>query len=394
MISRRNFLLGSVFAGGFKSSKNLFANQNSLQPVKLGNTDISLTPIGFGSSSSADPDLVKHAYYRGIRYFDTAESYYGGDSEIAIGEALQSFKRRDLVIASKTKAWPNSKFKDFMHSLEGSLTRLQTDYLDIYFNHAVNSFSRLTNDEWWEFIHKAKKDGKIRYSGISGHGGNLADCIEYSVDNNLVDIILSAFSFAQDPSFLEELRHTFHFVAINPRLPEVLKKAKNKGIGIIAMKTLAGARLNDMRNYEVKGLTFAQSAISWTLESGYADAAIISMTSKSLIDELAVTPILHTNREKFNLLKQYYFLNSKTICPPGCGDCKNSCPENVAINDILRSRMYSVDYEEQEKARESYAQIYNNANACLTCVDKPCLSSCGYGLDIKSLNTETHKRLI
>ena len=76
--------------------------------------------------------------------------------------------------------------------------------------------------------------------------------LEFCIDRNLVDVILSAFSFAQDPKFLEKLRHTFHFVAINPRLPEVLLKAKNKGVGIIAMKTLAGSRLNDMRHMKIK----------------------------------------------------------------------------------------------------------------------------------------------
>tara|TARA_Y100000588_G_C13461754_1_gene588684 strand:- start:91 stop:546 length:456 start_codon:yes stop_codon:yes gene_type:complete len=148
-----------------------------------------------------------------------------------------------------------------------------------------------------------------------------------------------------------------------------------------------------MRGYEKNGLTFAQAAISWTLESGYADAAIISMTSKSLIDELMSIPMFYGKSEKLNLLQQYYSLNYKTICPPGCGDCKNACPENVAINDILRSRMYSMDYEDVEKAMDSYAKINVNANACVTCIEKPCQASCGYNLDIKSLNLETHKAL-
>ena len=181
-----------------------------------------------------------------------------------------------------------------MKSLEGSLRRLKTDYIDIYYNHAVNSVNRLRNEVWWEFIDLAKQQGKIRYSGVSGHGSNLAECLDYCIDNNLVDVILSAFSFAQDPKFLEKLRHTFHFVAINPTLPIVLEKARKKGIGVIAMKTLAGARLNDMKPYEELELTYAQAAIKWALNTNYADAAVISMTSDSLIDELA-----HINSKNF-----------------------------------------------------------------------------------------------
>ena len=59
-----------------------------------------------------------------------------------------------------------------------------------------------------EFIDLAKQQGKIRYSGVSGHGSN-CECLDYCIDNNLVDVILSAFSFAQDPIF-GKLRHTFH----------------------------------------------------------------------------------------------------------------------------------------------------------------------------------------
>ena len=127
----------------------------------------------------------------------------------------------------------------------------------------------------------------------------MADCLEFCIDRNLVDVILSAFSFAQDPKFLEKLRHTFHFVAINPRLPEVLLKAKNKGVGIIAMKTLAGSRLNDMRPYEDKDYTYAQAAIKWALNTEYADAAIISMTSNSIIDEFFMK--VSTPKEPLNL---------------------------------------------------------------------------------------------
>ena len=391
-INRRHFLLSSLVAGSINLS-NSSANDKFLNPVKLGNTDIIMPEIGYGSSSTSDEDIVKHAFNRGVRYFDTAESYHGGDSEVSIGNALGSV-RHEIIIGSKTKAKTYENKKDFMLSLEGSLKRLRTDYIDIYFNHAVNSIARLQNTEWWEFIDKAKEQGKIRYSGVSGHGSNLADCLEYCIDRNLVDVILSAFSFAQDPKFLEKLRHTFHFVAINPRLPEVLKKAKDKGIGVIAMKTLAGARLNDMRPYEDNNLTYAQAAIKWSLNTKLADAAIISMTSESLIDELAMFDSNNINQVKsYNLLEKYFSLNSKNICPPGCDICNNVCPNDVNISDVMRSKMYAVDYKNARKALVSYSQIANNASDCLSCSGEPCLNKCGYDLDIKNLNNFTHKLL-
>ena len=154
----------------------------------------------------------------------------------------------------------------------------------------------------------------------------------------------------------------FHFVAINPRLPEVLKKARNKGVGIIAMKTLAGSRLNDMRPYEDKNLTYSQSAISWALNSGYPDAAILSMTSKSLVDELTSIPSnKYSKIDHHKLLKKYYLLNKDNTCPPGCDICRNACPYGVDITDVMRSKMYALDYHNASKALNTYAEVTTNA---------------------------------
>ena len=59
----------------------------------------------------------------------------------------------------------------------------------------------------------------------------------------------------------------------------------------------------------------------------------------------------------------------------------------------MRSKMYALDYKNPDKALRSYAAIENNASACLSCSGKPCLSSCDYNLDIKKLNTSSHKML-
>ena len=393
MINRRKFILSSTLLGGALNTNFSRAEKVDLVNTKIGNTDLVVPNIGLGSSSTDNPSVIRHAFDRGVRYFDTAESYMGGRAEKAIGNALKDVRDK-VVIATKTKARTSSKMSDFKSSLDDSLKKLKTDYIDVYFNHSVNSYSRLSNDDWWEFIERSKTEGKIRYSGISGHGSNLADCVEYCVDKKLVDIVLTAFSFAQDPSFLETLRHTFHFVAINPRLPEVLKKARDKGVGVIAMKTLAGSRLNDMRPYEDKNLTYAQAAISWALNSDYADAAILSMTSKSLVDELTSIPSnTFSKRDQFKLLEKYYALNKENICPPGCNICVDVCPKGVDISNVMRSKMYALDYQNPIKAIKTYSNLDGNAAACFSCSDEPCLDACGYGLNIKQLNKKTHKLL-
>jgi aryl-alcohol dehydrogenase-like predicted oxidoreductase len=310
----------------------------------LGRTGLEVSEIGFGSASSYDPDLVRHALDRGVTLFDTAESYRFGWSEEAMGMGLRGARDR-VVLSSKTKAGATDTQAGMMAALEGSLRRLQTDHLDIYFNHAVNDVARMRNEEWWAFTERAKAEGKIRFRGMSGHGSRLAESLDYAIEQDLVDVVLVAYSFGQDPDFVARLRHTFHFVALQPELPRLLDKAKEKNVGVIAMKTLMGARLNDMRPYEREGSTFAQAAFRWVLSSPRVDALLISMTSADLIDEyVAASGGPELRGEHLQLLDRYAHLQHARYCRPGCDFCADACPEQVQIAEVLRTRMYDVDY--------------------------------------------------
>jgi aryl-alcohol dehydrogenase-like predicted oxidoreductase len=203
--------------------------------VTLGRTGLQVSEIGFRSASSHDPALVRHALERGVTFFDTAESYRFGWSEEAMGKGLKGVRDR-VVLTSKTKAGAHAGEAEMMAALEGSLKKLRTDYLDIYFNHAVNDVRRLENEAWAAFTERAREQGKIRFRGVSGHGSRLAACLDYAIEQDLADVILCAYSFGEDPDMLAKLRHTFHFVAIQSDLPPILDKARAKNIGVVAMK--------------------------------------------------------------------------------------------------------------------------------------------------------------
>ena len=365
--------------------------------VRLGATDMEISDISFGSSRMSDPDLVRHGLDRGINYFDTAESYRWGGAEEAIGEALRGVRDR-VFIASKTKAGASESRKSIMSSLEGTLRRLQTDYVDVYFNHAINDVDRMKNQEWWEFTELAKRQGKIRYRGMSGHGSRLVESLEYAVDNDLADVVLVAYSFAQDPDIASKVRHLFHYVAIQDRLPPVLEKAKAKNIGVIAMKVLMGARLNDMRPYETPETTFAQAAFRWVADSPLVDGLIISMTERSQLDEyVSASGSLHLSsrdrRDDRKMLERYLALNGARYCRHGCNACEGSCPHQVPIAEVLRTRMYALDYGDPELARHDYARLESNATACLDCGHRSCLGACPIGIPIAHLTRDAALRL-
>lgn len=394
---RRSFLKFSAAAASVASLPGASAAAASIQPriqhyVPLGSTGIEVSDVSFGGSRLSDASLVRYAYDRGVTYFDTAESYRGGDSEAAVGRALSKVRDK-VVIASKTKAWEGQHKGHMMDALEQSLRRLRTDYVDIYYNHAVNSRARMENPEWAEFTERAKQQGKIRFRGMSGHGSKLARCLDYSIDQNLVDVILVSFNFAQDPDFADQVRHLFHYVALQPDLVSVLKKARSQGVGVVAMKTLMGARLNDMRPYESAGTTFAQAALKWVLASGYVDSALISMTDYEIIDEYILASGQNAVSETdFRLLAQYAGFQGRQYCQQGCGICLDACPQNVPISEVLRVRMYDVDYQDARLAQSGYDQLGLGASPCLTCPDQPCIGRCPNHIPIADLTRDAAVR--
>ena len=118
----------------------------------LGRTGLRAPDIGFGSYKlDGDVALVHHALDRGVTHFDTAEGYMDGHSEETFGRALRG-RRHEVTITSKHRAGANEYAESQMRALEGSLRRLQTDFLDIYLNHAVNDIARVSNPEWHEFV--------------------------------------------------------------------------------------------------------------------------------------------------------------------------------------------------------------------------------------------------
>jgi hypothetical protein len=399
-MDRRQFLRGSAAAGvglGISPLAAVGVAQGDIgvrRSVRLGRTELQVSDIGFGSGSlSSDQALVRHALERGIRYFDTAEGYRGGASERTLGAVLEGV-RDEVVIASKQMTGARDTRQEMMQALEGSLRRLRTDRIDVYFMHAVNDVARIKNPEWPEFLALAKQQGKIRFSGMSGHGGRLVDCVDAALDADLVDVLLLGYNFGQDPGFMQKFTSSFDFVAVQPDLPRVLAKAKQQDVGVVAMKTLRGARLNDMRPYEKGGATFAQAAFRWTLSNEHVDSLIVTMSSVEELDEyVAASGSGAPTADDAALLERYERSNGDTQCRYGCNFCENACPEGVPIAEVLRTRMYAEDYGNGELARGEYAVLGSAASACVSCSHHACTGACPFGLDIPELSARTHRIL-
>ena len=406
-MNRRNFLRLSALTGvatgipftaaAASASTTGAASQARVNRyVRLGRTNLEIADISFGSSRlrTGEEHLVHHALDKGVNYIDTAESYTGGASETVIGKALKGRPRDDVIIATKASIGASDSAESIMDRLDDSLRRLQTDHVEVFFNHAVNDVNRLRNPEWFEFVERAKRQGKIQFTGMSGHGGYLIDCVNYAVDEDMFDVMLLAHNFGEDPAFYEQFTRAFDFVANQTGLPAAMKRAKEKDVGIVAMKVLRGAKLNDMRPFEQNGHTYSQAAFKWALRMDTTDAAVISMTSTDLIDEfLGASGETEITQHDFELLETYARMTDMTYCRHACNDCEGSCPFEVPISDVLRTRMYAVDYQDLAFAKDEYAGLGGGAAACLGCDGKPCQDACTHGLNIAKLCGPTHLML-
>ena len=408
-VDRRSFLrLGAVtgLAAGMPVKAAVDASPSSLSSssasspgvkhyVRLGRTELKVSDISFGSFPLryGEEHVVHHAMNQGINYFDTAESYGDGTSETVLGRALKG-KRDQVYVATKISAGSRDSAASMMQRLDESLSRLQTDYVDIFFNHAVNDLSRLKNEEWSTFADKARSQGKVRFLGMSGHGGYLTECVDYAVEQDMFDVLLLATNFGEDPAFYERFTRAFDFVANQQGLRASMAKAKQKDMGIVAMKVLRGAKLNDMRPYEQQGYTYSQAAFKWVLNMPQVDNLIVTMRNRDQIDEyLGASGAGEVSQTDMDLLKQYAQMTDASYCRHVCNDCEGSCPFNVPIADVLRMRMYATDYGDFSIAKQEYAKLDANASPCLSCDGRPCKDACTYEIPIADLCGPTHTML-
>ena len=235
---------------------------------------------------------------------------------------------------------------------------------------------RLKNPEMFEAFAEARKAGKVRFLGASGHDPDLMDVMHYAVDSGRFDVLLCRYSFLDYPE-----QNT------------LIEKARAKGVGVIAMKTLAGAKGADLDKFRDRYTTFKQAALKWVLSNPNISNLIISINSTRQVDEYAPASGRPLEKADLDVLREYAESFSTQVCRFS-GACLPACPENVRIADILRFSMYFNDYKQENRGVESYAKLVASERAahCAHCAGF-CEQACAYDLPIKTLMIRGHEIL-
>lgn len=241
-LNRRSFVKGaSVLAGSLLLPRlpSFAAEPDKFGPLlptrPLGNTGLNVTIYCVGGHHIGDKTdavakaSIDRAVQLGCRFWDTAESYQRGRSEKMLGKYMSPKYREQSILLTKTKGTDGETVK---RHIDGSLERLRTDYIDCYLLHSINSESdadRRVERGVYDAILEAKRAGKIKHIGFSGHVTPEAN--NHFIRKNLpeLEFMLCPVNVA-DPSYKSFIVNTFPV-------------AREHGLGILAMKSLAGGGL-------------------------------------------------------------------------------------------------------------------------------------------------------
>ena len=329
--------------------------------VTLGKTGLKASAISFGgipiqrSDAANTMAVVDKLEEYGINYIDTARGYTV--SEEYLGAALEG--RRDKFILA-TKSMSRDK-ASMAQDVETSLKNLRTDHIDLYQLHNLleKDIERVFGpDGAYEALAEAKAAGKVGHIGVTCHS---ADAMKILVER-----------YADK---LETVMFPFNIVEDQGR--DVLLLAREKGMGTIAMKPLAGGNLEDWN-----------LALRYIAASGVMDISIPGMGSPEEVERNAAVdltaPLTQEELDRCAAIRKEL---GTQFCRR-CGYCA-PCPNGIDIPQNFLLANYARKYGLAGWAQERYKAMPYHAGSCVMC--GACEKRCPYNLPIRDMLEDVAK---
>ena len=332
-----------------------------MEQMTFGRTGLRVSRTGFGCipiqriTYEESTALLRKAYECGITLFDTANMYT--TSEDRIGTALGDV-RKDIVICTKSTA-PTPE--TMMEHLENSLTKLRTDYIDVYQYHLAPAVPQPGGDDWiYDCMLKAKQQGKIRFIGITCHKLNIA---KDAVASGLFDTIQYPFSYL---STQEEM--------------DLAKTCEEKNIGVLGMKALCGGILKNARAAFAFLRQYKNILPIWGIQKTQElDEFIAYEKNPPALDE-ALKKVIEDDKAELG---------------PGfcraCGYCL-PCPANIPIPMAARMEFLLGRMDVKGLLTPAWEENMKRIDNCTDCGH--CKANCPYELDVTSLLKNHQKYFI
>ena len=325
--------------------------------VPLGKTGIQVSAVGFGGIPIIRLDfeeaahVLRHAADKDITLFDTANRY--ADSEEKMGQAFTGMRDK-VVIATKTG---QRTAKAAMEELELSLTRLKTDYIDLYQPHQVSQPGELdallAPGGAMEALAKAKAQGKIRSIGITSHSLEMARKL----------VATGLFATIQFPYNIVETEAAAHL------FPE----ARAAGMGILCMKPFAGGMLDDGG----LALRFLRREPDLIVLPGCDTVAQVDQAVEAFSGEAAWSEEDAAKAQGYRDELGSRFCRRCEYCQP--------CPQGVRITYAMMYRVVAKRMS-PAKAVQFASETMETVRNCIDCGE--CATRCPYNLPIPEMLAE------
>lgn len=341
----------------------------------LGKTGLKLPVVSFGVMRSDNSALVKAAHEGGMKLFDTAHGYMNGRNEEMLGGFFSTVPRDSFVVATKVKPSgvdsrtglpsKDTTAESFLSMFNLSLSRLKLDYVDILYMHSAESVEMVRHKEIVKTMLDLKKQGRVKFIGISTHK-NEPLVINTMAEDGIWDVVLTSYNYRQ--TYLAEMN-------------SAIEKAAAAGMGVVAMKTMAGGWLDKERTKPVN----VQAALRWVISNPNVHTTIPGITAFDQLetDLRVMRDINLTEQEKAELVAD---ASCTGLYCNACSNCVPGCPDNLPIPELMRAYMYAYGYRNAAMASELIAETAVKADPCAGCEN--CSASCIRGFDLKGKITD------
>lgn len=381
MQNRRNFLSNSLLtisgaglAGKLNLPEHNFTGMNKDKIIyrTLGKTGIRIPAVSMGTNNAGSPALIRSALDKGVKLFATAQAYQNGNNEKMIGLAVKNLPRNSYYILTNSFDinWLTTKtgiinsgfsYEKLLKSVKISLASLGVEYADILTQPFAATRESVLNESVLRAMENLKKEGLTRFIGIATHRSE-HEAIRAAADSGIHDIVMTSYNFLKT-NLIE--------------LDDALNYAVKEGLGVIAMKTMAGTFWDKERTKPVN----TRAALKWVLNN---ENIHTSVPDCSNLDQL---------NQDFEIMSDLKLSEQemKDMVPPSgeplsglycqqCGECTGQCPYNIDIPCFMRAYMYAYGHHNFIHAKNTIKVSGFESLPCLNCTT--CSVTCKMGFNI------------
>jgi predicted aldo/keto reductase-like oxidoreductase len=344
---------GALAAGGASIAAKAQDEMKAVPRRTFEKPEIEVPIMSVGTVPLTAFEPILRAMEWGMNFVHTNAGYADGKAIQMVGRALKEIDRDDVVLGLKTRLGYDSVMRD--------LETLGTDHVDITFFHTTNP-DEPAKPEVEEAYLKLKEEGVTKALGLTSHG-SVPQVLEAGLEAGWYDVFMPAYN----PGNAAE---------IDP----IMERAAEEGVGGMVMKSLRGgggepeqvwANMLDKKHW---------TTICW------------SVRNDGNVDQMANFANKWEEYVSADAERALAAAAEGKVCA-SCGYCDGTCPQNVAVSDILRYEMYAAEYGWVDRGRKLYAALPASRNAlgCTNC--GACTQGCKARLSIPDRLRVAHRVL-